>query len=137
MQITKYMKTLTLLSFLFLGICSLNAQSTPPTENDISKYLKFTNDNYDMGKITNGKPVEYNVDVQNISNSNITLDNVIVGCGCTTPKFTKNIVLTPGAHTIITLGFNGAAIGPFSKSATLFFSGNLVKPVSFHGEGVQ
>jgi hypothetical protein len=90
-----------------------------------------------MGKITNGKPVEYNVDVQNISNSNITLDNVIVGCGCTTPKYTKNIVLTPGAHTIITLGFNGAAIGPFSKSATLFFSGNLVKPVSFHGEGVQ
>jgi hypothetical protein len=90
-----------------------------------------------MGKITNGKPVEYNVDVQNISNSNITLDNVIVGCGCTTPKYTKNQVLTPGAHTIITLGFNGSAIGPFSKSATLFFSGNLVKPVSFHGEGVQ
>jgi hypothetical protein len=61
---------------------------------DITKYLKFTNDNYDMGKIPNGKPVEYNVDVQNISNSNITLDNVIVGCGCTTPKYTKNQVLT-------------------------------------------
>ena len=99
--------------------------------------MKFTNDNYDTGKITNGKPVEYNVDVQNISNTNITLDNVIVGCGCTTPKYTKNIVLTPGSHTIITLGFNGAAVGPFSKSATLFFSGNLVKPVSFHGVGVQ
>jgi len=131
------MKLVTLLSFLLFGVFSLNAQTKPVTDNDIAKFLKFTNDNYDMGKIPNGKPVEYNVDVQNISNSNITLDNVIVGCGCTTPKYTKNIVLTPGAHTIITLGFNGAAIGPFSKSATLFFSGNLVKPVSFHGEGVQ
>ena len=131
------MKLVTLLSFLLFGVFSLNAQTKPVTDNDIAKFLKFTNDNYDMGKIPNGKPVEYNVDVQNISNSNITLDNVIVGCGCTTPKYTKNIVLTPGAHTIITLGFNGAAIGPFSKSATLFFSGNLVKPVSFRGEGVQ
>ena len=131
------MKKNILVVFLILSISSLNAQTTPSSDNDITKYLKFTNDNYDMGKIPNGKPVEYNVDVQNISNSNITLDNVIVGCGCTTPKYTKNIVLTPGAHTIITLGFNGAAIGPFSKSATLFFSGNLVKPVSFRGEGVQ
>ena len=131
------MKKNIIVALLILSISSLNAQTTPSSDNDITKYLKFTNDNYDMGKIPNGKPVEYNVDVQNISNSNITLDNVIVGCGCTTPKYTKNQVLTPGAHAIITLGFNGLAIGPFSKSATLFFSGNLVKPVSFHGEGVQ
>ena len=131
------MKKIIIVAFLILSISSLNAQTTPSSDNDITKYLKFTNDNYDMGKITNGKPVEYNVDVQNISNSNITLDNVIVGCGCTTPKYTKNQVLTPGTHAIITLGFNGLAIGPFSKSATLFFSGNLVKPVSFNGVGVQ
>ena len=131
------MKKIIIVALLILSISSLNAQTTPSSDNDITKYLKFTNDNYDMGKIPNGKPVEYNVDVQNISNSNITLDNVIVSCGCTTPKYTKNQVLTPGAHAIITLGFNGLAIGPFSKSATLFFSGNLVKPVSFHGEGVQ
>jgi hypothetical protein len=131
------MKKIIIVALLILSISSLNAQTTPSSDNDITKYLKFTNDNYDMGKIPNGKPVEYNVDVQNISNSNITLDNVIVGCGCTTPKYTKNQVLTPGAHAIITLGFNGLAIGPYSKSATLFFSGNLVKPVSFRGEGVQ
>jgi len=131
------MKKIIIVALLILSISSLNAQTTPSSDNDITKYLKFTNDNYDMGKIPNGKPVEYNVDVQNISNSNITLDNVIVSCGCTTPKYTKNQILTPGAHAIITLGFNGLAIGPFSKSATLFFSGNLVKPVSFNGEGVQ
>ena len=74
------MKIVTLLSFLLFGVFSLSAQTTPTTDNDVAKFLKFTNDNYDMGKIINGKPVEYNLDVQNISNSNITLDNVIVGC---------------------------------------------------------
>jgi hypothetical protein len=131
------MKNFIIIALLFMGVATLHAQTTPTTENDVSKYLKFINDNYDMGKITNGKPVEFNVDIHNVSNANITLDNVIVGCGCTTPKYNKGQVLTPGAHAIVTLGFNGAAIGPFSKSATLFFSGNLVKPVSFHGEGVQ
>ena len=132
------MKKIFITMLMFLAVSAIKAQTnSTPAQVDIAKVLKFTNDNYDMGKIPNGKPVEYNVDVQNISNSNITLDNVIVGCGCTTPKYTKNQVLTPGAHAIITLGFNGLAIGPFSKSATLFFSGNLVKPVSFRGEGVQ
>ena len=63
------MKLFTLLSFLFFGVFSLDAQTKPATDNDIAKFLKFTNDNYDMGKITNGKSVEYNLDVQNISNS--------------------------------------------------------------------
>ena len=137
MQITKYMKTLILLSFLFLGICSLNAQSTPPTENDISKYLKFTNDNYDMGKIVTGKPTEFTVDIENISSAPITLTNVMVGCGCTTPKYTSGQVIAPHGHASVVLGFNGNATGPFTKSATISFSGNLNKQVSFHGEGVQ
>ena len=38
---------------------------------------------------------------------------------------------------IVTLGFNGSAVGNFSKSATLFFSGNLVKQVTFYGVGAQ
>jgi hypothetical protein len=125
------------LLFSFMYFHQINAQISTPQPADITKFLSFKNDNYDMGKISNGKPIEFTVDVLNISNSNITLDNVIVGCGCTTPKYIKGQVLTPGSHAIVTLGFNGAAIGPFSKSATLFFSGNLVKTISFHGVGVE
>ena len=111
--------------------------NTTPAQVDIAKILKFTNDNYDMGKIAYGKPTEFTVSIQNISNYNISLDNVMVGCGCTTPKYTKEQVILPGATATVVLGFNGSAVGMFSKSATLFFSGNLNKTVSFHGEGVQ
>ena len=128
------MKKLFFSTFLLICAFQLNAQ-TPQT--DITKALKFTNDNYNMGTIAYGKPTEFNVDIENISAAPITLENVMVGCGCTTPKYTKGSVIAPGAHAIVTLGFNGSAVGNFSKNATLFFSGNLVKQVSFYGVGAQ
>lgn len=129
------MKKVFLATLLILGAFVVNAQTTPAPA-DITKVLKFTNDNYDMGKIVTGKQTEFTVDVENISNAPVTLDNVMVGCGCTTPRYTKGQVLAPGGHASVVLGFNGSASGAFSKVATLFFSGNLTKQVSFHGEGV-
>jgi hypothetical protein len=132
------MKKVIITLVLFIGMIAVKAQNnTTPAQVDIAKILKFTNDNYDMGKIAFGKPTEFTVSIQNISNYNISLDNVMVGCGCTTPKYTKDQVILPGATATVVLGFNGSAVGMFSKSATLFFSGNLTKAVSFHGEGVQ
>jgi hypothetical protein len=128
------MKSIFVATLLVFGMISCKAQ-TP--QADITKVLKFTNDNFDMGKIITGKPTEFNVDIQNISAAPVTLDNVMVGCGCTTPKYTKGQVIAPGEHASVLLGFNGSAVGAFSKVATIFFSGNLTKQVSFHGEGVQ
>jgi hypothetical protein len=125
--------------FLLTGLFILSAffvNAQAPAQTDITKVLKFTNADYDMGKIITGKPTEFTVDIENISSSPITLENVMVGCGCTTPKYTKGQVIAPGAHASVLLGFNGSANGVFSKVATLFFTGNLTKQVSFHGEGV-
>lgn len=126
-----------LASFLLLCVSNVNAQTKPSEPLDITKVLKFTNDNYDMGKIAFGKPIEFEVDIQNISNASISLENVMVGCGCTTPKFTKGQVITPGSHAKVILGFNGSSMGNFSKSATIFFSEGLTKTVTFFGVGVQ
>jgi hypothetical protein len=130
------MKRILVAMVLILGTLSLNAQTTQAPV-DIAKLLKFTNDNYDMGKITTGKATEFNVTIENIGSAAITIDNVMVGCGCTTPKYNKGQVIAPGGKAIVTLGFNGNAVGAFTKNATLFFSGNLTKQVSFQGEGVQ
>lgn len=130
------MRTFLIAAFVVLGLVSCKAQ-TPATPTEITKVLKFTNDNYDMGKITTGKPTEFAVAIENISSAPITLDNVMVGCGCTSPKYTKGQVIAPGSKVSVVLGFNGSAVGAFTKNATFFFSGNLTKQVSFHGEGVQ
>ena len=131
------MKKIISITFFILCIYNSNAQSAPSPVVDIAKVLSFTNDNYNMGNIAYGKPTEFAIDVQNISSAPIVLENVMVGCGCTTPKFTKGFSILPGAHTSLILGFNGSAIGNFSKSATIFFSGGLTKTVTFFGVGVQ
>ncbi len=128
------MKKLLLATLMVIAYFITNAQNNT---TDITKVLKFTNDNYNMGTIAYGKPTEFNVDIENISATPITLENVMVSCGCTTPKYIKGIVITPGMHATVTLGFNGSAVGNFSKNATLFFSGNMVKQVSFYGVGAQ
>ncbi len=132
------MKKILFTLVILFGFLNVHAQtSTTPQPADIAKVLKFTNDDFDMGKIAFGKPTEFTVTIQNISNFNISLDNVMVGCGCTTPRYTKDQIILPGALASVVLGFNGSSVGNFTKSATLFFSGNLIKTVSFHGEGVQ
>lgn len=136
------MKYVLLIIYLFFGISDSMAQdktitSTSNIQKDITKVLKFTNDNYNMGNIPFGKPTEFNVTIENISNASITLNNVQVSCGCTTPKFQANTVIAPGQKTMVTLGFNGSSMGNFTKNATIFFSDNLVKTVNFYGIGVQ
>ena len=134
------MKKFILFAFLLTVSAHLFAQTTPAkaqVQKDINKVLKFSNDNYNMGNIPYGKPTEFNVTIENISSAPITLNNVQVSCGCTTPKFQANEVIAPGQKTVVTLGFNGSAIGNFSKTATIFLSDNLIKTVSFSGVGVQ
>ena len=125
---------------IFCTSVTIFAQSVPVSsqvQKDINKVLKFTNDNYTMGNIPYGKPTEFVVTIENISAAPVTLNNVQVSCGCTTPKFQAGAVIAPGQKTTVTLGFNGASMGNFSKSATIFLSDNLIKTVSFSGVGVQ
>ncbi len=134
------MKKILLFALLLFASVQIFAQTTPSTtqvQKDINKVLKFTNDNYNMGNIPYGKPTEFNVTIENISNAPVTLNNVQVSCGCTTPKFQSNMVIAPGQKTIVTLGFNGASMGNFTQNATIFLSDNLIKTVSFYGVGVQ
>jgi len=134
------MKHSILMVFMFFAFVPIFAQTAPATsqvQKDINKVLKFTNDNYNMGNIPYGKPTEFVVTIENISAAPVTLNNVQVSCGCTTPKFQANAIIAPGQKTTVTLGFNGASIGNFSKSATIFLSDNLIKTVNFSGVGVQ
>lgn len=134
------MKKIILFAFIMVASTPLFAQTSPSAtqvQKDINKVLKFTNDNYNMGNIAYGKPTEFLVTIENISNAPITLNNVQVSCGCTTPKFQSNTVIAPGQKTLVTLGFNGSAVGNFTKNATIFLSDNLIKTVSFFGVGVQ
>lgn len=127
-------KIFVLMAALFTGIMAM-AQTQPA--KDITKVLEFKNAEYNMGKIPFGKPLEYEVEIKNISAETVVLEKVEVGCGCTTPKYEAGHKILPGEVYKITLGFNGGNMGPFTKFATLYFKDGMSRQVKFFGEAFQ
>lgn len=122
---------------LFLACLSSGFLMAQTQEKDINKMAEFKNANYDFGKIQYGVAVEFDVEIKNISNETITLENVTVGCGCTTPKYEKGKKIAPGETVKVTLGFDGKTVGPFTKFADLYFNDGMHKQVKFIGESRQ
>ncbi len=137
------MKKLTLLLSGLFVTAIMNAQTVAPaattTEQkpDITKVLEFKEDNHDFGQIPYGKPVTFDVAIKNISNEPVTVENVKVGCGCTTPKYEQGKTYAPGESFNITLGFSGYADGAFEKYVDIFFNNGLTKQIKFHGTGFK
>lgn len=127
------MKKFALLFTAFIAVASMHVQAQTDTTADISKVIQFKELDHDFGKIPYGKPAEYNLDMKNISSDSVTIEDVKVGCGCTTPKWQPG-PYAPGQDFNITIGFNGYTEGQFNKVVTVYFKGGLSQLIKFHGE---
>ena len=137
------MKKISLFVCSLLVAATMNAQtatstaSSPAQTPDITKVLDIKEANHDFGKIPYGKAAEYDVVIKNISNDSIKIENVKVGCGCTTPKYEQGKAYGPGETFKVTLGFNGYTEGNFTKYADIYFSNGMSKQVVFTGNGYK
>ena len=122
--------------FLLLSLTQSQAQQAK-NNNDLSNLIQLTNAEYNMGKIESGKSAEYNVTIKNISKDTISIQRVQAGCGCTSPKYAPGQVLRPGDVTMITLGFDGKTVGPFTKFADIFFGNGKSTKIKFSGEAIK
>jgi len=89
---------------------------------------------FDFGKIPQGKPVTHIFEVFNKSTSDLKISNVHASCGCTTPEWEKDKVVAPGGSTKITVGYNAAAEGPFTKFITVSYNDTQTKQITIKGE---
>lgn len=96
--------------------------------------IAFAEFEHDFGKIPQGKPVTHVFTITNISKAAYKLDNVQASCGCTTPVWEKDKTIAPGENGQITVGYNAAAEGPFTKTITVTYNGNQTKMVTIKGE---
>ncbi|MFZ4058215.1 MAG: DUF1573 domain-containing protein [Ferruginibacter sp.] len=144
--------TLIALSCLSLFVQAQEATKVSKPENDLKPITKESNaaakvlevktaedlqlkeSEYDFGKIPQGKPVTHIFEVSNGGNESIKIDNVQASCGCTTPEWEREKVLKNGESTKITVGYNAAAEGPFTKSITITYNGNKSKQFLIKGE---
>jgi Protein of unknown function (DUF1573) len=89
---------------------------------------------FDFGKIPQGKPVTHVFTVTNTGKTPFKLDNVQASCGCTTPQWDKEKVIAPGTTAEITVGYNAAAEGVFTKPVTITYNGTQTKVLNIKGE---
>ena len=145
------MKKVFLLSFTVFRAFSLYAQtatlatntSTKPGNISISAVQAISGINevlilkeaeYDFGKIPQGKPVTHVFEVVNNGKDSLKIINVQASCGCTTPNWEKNKIQAPNEQTKITVGYNAAGEGFFTKVITITYNNNLTKQIVIKGE---
>lgn len=84
--------------------------------------LQFREAEYSFGKIAQGKPVYHSFVVTNTSGAPVKIDNVQASCGCTTPEWNQQPI-APGGRSVIKVGYNAAAEGPFDKTISVTYGG--------------
>ena len=106
-----------ILSFLLLFLFFANGTMA---QNASLTKLVLKETSFDFGKIPQGKPVFHNFEVKNDGPVNIRITDVQASCGCTTPEWKREIIIT-GSSDAIKIGFNAATVGYFEKTITLFY----------------
>jgi hypothetical protein len=100
-----------------------------PVETLVLKETEFN-----FGKIPQGKPVTHVFEIVNTGKDSLHIVNVQASCGCTTPEWEKNKPVAPGATAKITVGYNAAAEGIFTKPVTITYNGSEIKQLFIKGE---
>lgn len=106
-------------------------QSTPAS---VDETLGMKETIFDFGKIPQGKPVTHIFEVVNNGKDSLKIENVQASCGCTTPEWERNKAQAPGEKTNITVGYNAASEGPFTKFITITYNGTQSKQITIKGE---
>ena len=106
----------------------------PKTVAVVEEALGITETSFDFDKIPQGKPVTHIFDAVNNGTDSLKISNVQASCGCTTPEWDRNKVQAAGEKTKITVGYNAAAEGPFSKFITITYNGTQTKQITIKGE---
>lgn len=102
-----------------------NLKEAQKRDVDISKgapEIKFSENEYNFGTVTDGDVIDKTFTVTNVGKSDLIIMNAVSTCGCTVPYFPKNEPIAPGATAEIKVQFNtsGKGGGLQSKEVTLF-----------------
>ncbi len=113
-----------------VGVSQIPPKPAPAADSS----LGLPETSFDFGKIPQGKPVTHIFAVENLGSDSLRITNVQASCGCTTPQWEHDQVQAPGEKTKITVGYNAAAEGPFTKSITITYNGNQSRQITIKGE---
>ncbi|MES2690951.1 MAG: DUF1573 domain-containing protein [Bacteroidota bacterium] len=113
---------LTLIGFTVLAIAQQQEHGSAGSEivlyNTPQSVCNWQSTTHEFGTIEQGKPVSCTYSFTNNGKEPLIVTSVQPACGCTTQSYSKEPV-APGKKGFVTLTYNAAATGKFSKSATV------------------
>jgi hypothetical protein len=80
--------------------------------------IEWVKDSHDFGEIPKGIPISTEFTFTNTGDAALVISEVITSCGCTASDYTKE-PLMPGKTSKITVTYNAANAGTFSKTITV------------------
>lgn len=94
-----------------------------PVEEQGSARIDFEQQVYDFGEFSKSKhpKQKHKFKFKNNGGKNLYILQIITGCGCTTPEYTKEPI-KPGDTGVVTVTFDAASQrkGKFTKSITVY-----------------
>lgn len=119
-----------LIYILFIGILALTACGSSSNDEEVSTdnvstdksllpIIKFEEETFNFGTITQGEVVSHYFKFKNIGHSNLLITDVHGSCGCTIPKWSKKPI-APNASDVVEVTFDSdGKSGAQKKTVTL------------------
>lgn len=104
------------------GVDSSAVSNTASANGKINSSLpeiKFEEEVFDFGKITQGEVVSHDFKFKNIGSSNLIISGASGSCGCTVPKWPKEPILKDGEGKINVVFSSEGKKGIMEKTVTL------------------
>ena len=98
--------------------------------------LVWKNEVIDLGNIPQNKPVKVEFGFTNKGNSAVIINQVTTSCGCTAADYARAPV-SVNESSSITVTYNAASLGAFSKAITVTFADNDSKVLYIKGTVIQ
>ncbi len=114
------------LGIMFIGFFSCQNSNRDLTTDDIQKNNPetkktgplgnpvFKDTAFKFGQITDGESVQHTFTFKNEGKGPMSITNVEASCGCTSPNWTKELIV-PGGEGRITATFNSSGYGSANK----------------------
>ena len=95
-------------------------QATPATATADGPVMTFDKTSHDFGTISEGETVTTEFSFTNTGKADLIIVDARGSCGCTVPKYPKNVAIKPGESETITVSFDSSnKPGVQQKSVTL------------------
>ena len=123
-------------AMLFAGVFCLTLMAFGQQNPKPAESVWLSESTHDFGKIAQGKPVYTFFEIKSTTKDSLKLEMVQAGCGCTTPEF-KAGTYAPGENVKIKVGYNAAAMGPFTKPITITYNNGQQKVINITGTVIE